>query len=612
MRVAVQQPVAVGPTKNKDTQTLPYTTWKALKDAGKLTKNGGLLLTKDSQNPERVNIESNSSKTAIDEGQVIDNTVIGVGYYSYGQYKILAKGTDIDPFVKDGDKAVPGGVKVLPESTDIKASDDQLTLASYNIENFSANPKGTTQTQVDRIAKHIVDNLSTPDILTLMEVQDNNGETDDGTVDASQTLQRLVDAIQAQGGPAYKFLQINPENNKDGGAPGANIRVGMIYNPTRVALRDGAPVGTTKDDEAWTADGHLKYNPGRLNYAGSDGTRKPLAAEFVFKGQDVVVVGNHLNSKTGDDAPFGKKQPAVNGSEAKRVALAMEVNKFVSQGITANAAANVIMTGDMNDYDFSDAATALEGTTMTDLVKHYDITDRSSYIHEGNTQVLDHIFLSNNLVNADAYKFDMVHVNSPFADQASDHDPVLVQVDFDKNKADNGTVSGGNDAQTTPPAGNGDADNQADTVTKPNAPVTKPNESTHDPYFSQLINNLNDKIKALTARVNALANQAKPAQKPAKVATKAPAKKHKAVKPKLKRVIAKHTVKKITGTTTKRATVKVYNAKGKLLGKVTAKANGKFVVKLKAKLAKKAKLKFVVQNNKANGSLKLVKTLKVK
>ena len=62
-----------------------------------------------------------------------------------------------------------------------------------------------------------------------------------------------------------------------------------------------------------------------------ESTRKPLAAEFTFQGQNIVVVANHLNSKLGDATPFGKATARIK-SEDKRIQLAQEVNYFV-QGI---------------------------------------------------------------------------------------------------------------------------------------------------------------------------------------------------------------------------------------------------------------------------------------
>ena len=79
----------------------------------------------------------------------------------------------------------------------------------------------------------IVNNLAAPDIVGLEEIQDNDGATNDSVVDANVTLDRLVAAIAAAGGPAYSYRQINPVDDQDGGQPGGNIRVGFIFRTDR-------------------------------------------------------------------------------------------------------------------------------------------------------------------------------------------------------------------------------------------------------------------------------------------------------------------------------------------------------------------------------------------
>jgi hypothetical protein len=44
--------------------------------------------------------------------------------------------------------------------------------------------------------------------------------------------------------------------------------------------------------------------------------------------------------------------------------------------------------------------------------------------------VLDQILLSDNLFGQFPFVYDVVHVNSEFADQASDHEPQLVRLDL--------------------------------------------------------------------------------------------------------------------------------------------------------------------------------------
>jgi predicted extracellular nuclease len=60
------------------------------------------------------------------------------------------------------------------------------------------------------------------------------------------------------------------------------------------------------------------------------------------------------------------------------------------------------------------------------------LAERYSYVFEGNSQVLDQILFSPNLVDHFPHVYDVVHVNSEFADalQASDHEPSVVRLDL--------------------------------------------------------------------------------------------------------------------------------------------------------------------------------------
>ena len=72
----------------------------------------------------------------------------------------------------------------------------------------------------------------------------------------------------------------------------------------------------------------------------------------------------------------------------------------------------------------------LKDAGLTALIETLPPSERYSYVFDGNSQALDHIMVSSNLLNhaAAAAGYDIVHVNSEFIDQASDHDPQLVQL----------------------------------------------------------------------------------------------------------------------------------------------------------------------------------------
>ncbi|MGV2788281.1 endonuclease, partial [Clostridium perfringens] len=128
--------------------------------------------------------------------------------------------------------------------------------------------------------------------------------------------QTLINAIKAAGGPTYSFTDIDPVNNNDGGAPGANIRVGFLYNADRVQLSDSVQgkKGSSTESVAYdAAKDQLTLNPGRIDPLNAvfNASRKPLAAQFEFQGEKVIVIVNHFNSKSGDQGPFGNTQPPV-------------------------------------------------------------------------------------------------------------------------------------------------------------------------------------------------------------------------------------------------------------------------------------------------------------
>ena len=114
-----------------------------------------------------------------------------------------------------------------------------------------------------KLARAFAKDMQNPDIIGVTEVQDNNGESA-GDSKANQSYERLIAAIKKAGGVDYKYVNIDPVNNQDGGAPNANIRVGFLYNPERVTLTEGIPPGNATTAVGYE-DGKLTHNPGRID-----------------------------------------------------------------------------------------------------------------------------------------------------------------------------------------------------------------------------------------------------------------------------------------------------------------------------------------------------------
>ncbi|MBY0147533.1 5'-nucleotidase C-terminal domain-containing protein [Neobacillus niacini] len=413
MRVSIENPTVTGPQKYGE---VPVITGQV--DGKAYTKEGMPLLTKENQNPEKMLLQLDDRNYVTKAGDSFNGTVTGVVSYTFSNFKILTKAADLPDLVER---------ERTNEVTTIQKEEDKLTIAGYNIENFTA----SDTVKRDKLAKSMVDNLGTPDIIGLVEVLDDSGETNNGVVKADANYKALSDAIQGFGGPTYAWTEIAPVDGKDGGVPGGNIRVGYLYNPERVTLNE-APKGDATSAVAYE-NGSLTLNPGRIDptNAAFNSSRKPLAAEFTFQGEEVIVINNHFNSKGGDEPLFGKNQPPYLESEAQRLEIANIVNNFVSDIKEENEDANVVVLGDLNDFEFSAPLAALKGDDLTNLVETLPASERYTYNYQGNAQVLDHILVSNNL--AEAAKLDIVNFNSPYMEEhgrSSDHDALVAQLDL--------------------------------------------------------------------------------------------------------------------------------------------------------------------------------------
>ncbi|MGW4782722.1 endonuclease/exonuclease/phosphatase family protein [Streptomyces sp. NPDC004230] len=403
------------------TATDPYTElWVTVKPHENADRRGGTVYgSYDSQNTGRLQIQSLGPVAdfpTADVGDTLTGTTAGpMDFNQFGGYTLVANriGT-----LKSGG---------LQRETTREQSRDELALATYNVENLD--PADTT---FAAHASAIVNNLRSPDIVSLEEIQDDNGATDDGTVGASRTVNTLIDAIVAAGGPRYEWRSIDPVNDQDGGEPGGNIRQVFLFNPDRVSFTDRAGGDSTTAVGVTEVHGkaQLTASPGRIDPGSAAWTnsRKPLAGEFVFRGRTVFVIANHLTSKGGDQPLTAQYQPPTRSSETQRHLQATEVNAFVKDILAKQGNADVVTLGDMNDFEFSDTTKILEGRgELWSAIKSLPGSERYTYDYQGNSQVLDQILVSPSIRRGCDFEYDSVHINSEFHDQISDHDPQVLR-----------------------------------------------------------------------------------------------------------------------------------------------------------------------------------------
>ena len=390
--------------------------------AGVMTPRGGLVIQADDFNPERIILDDGMRQIPfVTTGDRADGPIVGVMDYTYGNYKL-----------QPTQKVSLTSAGLEPEGPLAAVGAGQIRIVDYNILNMS----GKDLDRAEVLADQIVNRMASPDIIGFQEIQDEDGSTSTQSLSADGTYQAIIDAILAAGGPEYGFVDIDPELNRDGGVPGGNIRVGFIYRLDRgITLADGIEGDARTATEVLNVDGELalSLNPGRIDptHAAFGDSRKPLVVTFEVNGQTLYVINNHFNSKGGDSALFGDVQPPVLTSEPQRLLQAQVVHDFVAGMLAVDPGANIVVMGDLNDFQFSAPLELLQGDILTDLVDTLPVEEQYSYIYDGNSQTLDQMLVSAAMLDK-LVEYDVLHINSEFDYQSrfSDHDPVTAVFDL--------------------------------------------------------------------------------------------------------------------------------------------------------------------------------------
>jgi predicted extracellular nuclease len=441
MRVSIKNPRVVGFIGGHevylDTKThlTLFVAPENVQTKSNLTPTGGMIVdaARGDFNPEIIQIPTHvlakdlKAEMIFNIGDKIEGELTGILSYDKnifgdGNYVLILTG-DQPALQNNNNQIVP--LNERPKST-IKPAEDKLTIASYNVENLG----GQQADRIARLSEVISQNLGCPDILNLVEIQDNNGEDFAGDSRANETLAKIVDGITCPNAD-YRPVNIDPILNAEGGQPGGNIRVSMLYNKNRVQFEPRGNPGPLTETIV-LADGSLSTNPGRVFPNDPDfmGTRKSLAAEFIFRGEKVYVIGNHLNSKLGDTSHWGNIQPSVSNSEKERTRLAAKLRKFVQLIERNNPRANIAMMGDFNAFTVENSMRLLESAGLSNLTT-LKIPENGRYttIYNGNSQSLDYIMVNGNMLGRNP-QYQILHINSDFMERMSDHDPLVSQFDF--------------------------------------------------------------------------------------------------------------------------------------------------------------------------------------
>lgn len=267
-------------------------------------------------------------------------------------------------------------------------------------------------------------------IVGLMEIE-NDGY---GPTSAIADLVARLNAATAAG--TYAFVDVDTRTGTRNALGSDGIKVGLLYQPARVALAGRTAVLATTE----------------FVNGGDSGPRSRPSIVQAFRqpdGELLVVSVNHLKSKgSGCDAPdAGDGQGACN---TVRTNAARALARYLSTDPTGTGEADVLLLGDLNAYAMEDPVRALVAAGFTDLEATRGGPDAYSYLFDAQLGSLDHALASASLaaqitgvttwhINADepfvlgysrAFKSSTQVASLYAADpyRSSDHDPVLVGI----------------------------------------------------------------------------------------------------------------------------------------------------------------------------------------
>lgn len=389
------------------------------------------------ENPERIRVDADGQVGAANFN-VTSNTVVenltGVLDYGGDAYTILP------------DPSTPPTVGALMTAVPVRdANTNEYTVASFNMQHFFNATKDDTGTvlltpaaydrRLSKASLAIRNVMKSPDIIGIEEIEN------------AATLQDLADRVNADasaaGQPNPQYQGCTFQGNDIGG-----IDVAILYKSARVAQQSCDQIGktTTFIDPSTNAPALLNDRPPVV----FRGVVTPAAGSPAA----VTVVVNHLRSliSNGDDTPDGNRVRTKRGAQAE----------FLAQLLAEHQAAgeNVVSVGDYNAFQVNDGTVDVLGIVrgaplsadeilvtggdfvdpdLADIITTLPADRQYTYVENGSAQVLDHIVVSNSLLNK-AFEIQVAHNNADFPEiyrndpsrpeRMSDHDMPVAYFSF--------------------------------------------------------------------------------------------------------------------------------------------------------------------------------------
>ncbi len=330
--------------------------------------------------------------------------------------------------------SIETGPQITETVTSLHSDDNSLTVMTLNTLNLDVkieskdkvlDPRRDIDDDVGegrflRLARAIVRQACSPDVVALQEIQDNDGAEISEVVDASETYKLLIKEVLKLGGPRYAWLDIPPQVGADGGQPGGNIRNAYLYNPERVNVVAGSLQRLASQQEAF------------------ESSRKPLTATFSLKSNaaaQLTVINVHLASKRHQRGMFAPELPGHDPKLDTRIEQARIIRAVLDR--LDELGRDYFVTGDFNDNEFSAPIKALLGNSSVNMVDHLPPSERYDYNHRGKLQVLMHGIVSQRQKTEGRVQYEILHGNELLGvtpgdagGKASDHAYTMARLSY--------------------------------------------------------------------------------------------------------------------------------------------------------------------------------------
>ncbi|MGB1252701.1 MAG: lamin tail domain-containing protein [Candidatus Promineifilaceae bacterium] len=309
----------------------------------------------------------------------------GLLIYNFDQFKILVQETD-ELIVDETPFQAP---PQMPMPTM-----QQFSVTSFNVENLfdgiddtgsDAEPKlspEALQTKVQKIGYTLSTLLHCPTVVALQEVE-------------KETLSEMI-AAEAASVCGFQYDVVHLES-----ADGRGIDLAFLLDGRRVSVISAELSQTCTAIDTGINDSQITCPDNEQPLF----SRQPLVLDVQIDGKRFALINNHLKSKRGGEIE----------TAPRREAQAAHLRDLASQRLSEDPAAEIIVLGDLNDYEDSKPLQILADSGLVNALKQVPDEERYSFVFSGISQLIDGVLLSPTLVPKVAF-VSILHTNADYPD----------------------------------------------------------------------------------------------------------------------------------------------------------------------------------------------------